>query len=368
MSQDDLIIANQAFPATRADINSNLQALGSLMSGSSAPGTTYAYMWWADTTNAVLKQRNAANSGWLIRASLSDTLVITKTSTYTVTLADFGKTILCDATGGSMTINLLPVATVGNPFPLKIKKIDSSANTVTIDADGSEVIDDATTLVLSQQYDAACINSNATKWYIEATAGTITESKIVLSDVTTNNASTSKHGFMKKLPNDATKFYDGTGAFSTPVSMPAASSGNLNTAGTDTIIAVDFSTYSAYQIYILGMITPGTGGSATGIKPQVSYDGGSTYNDFNATPNTFQQLFSTSSSQGGAAWATISQGSTGSKTYGILFGYDLEDQQHLQGPIIGYVGSNAAITHIKLLALNGPVNAGKYIVQPVAKR
>ena len=47
-------------------------------------------------------------------------------------------------------------------------------------------------------------------------AGTVTESKLSLSDVTTLNASTNKHGFAPKLPNDATKFYDGTGNFTTP--------------------------------------------------------------------------------------------------------------------------------------------------------
>ncbi len=44
----------------------------------------------------------------------------------------------------------------------------------------------------------------------------VTESFLSFSDVTTGNASTSAHGLMKKLPNDATKFYDGTGNFSTP--------------------------------------------------------------------------------------------------------------------------------------------------------
>ena len=57
MSQNDLVIANQSFPATRADINSALQALGSLNSGSSAPATTYANMLWYDTANNTLKMR-----------------------------------------------------------------------------------------------------------------------------------------------------------------------------------------------------------------------------------------------------------------------------------------------------------------------
>jgi len=65
MSQNDLVIANQAFPATRADITSALQALGSNNSGPSAPSTTYANMMWYDTTSNILKIRAEANDAWI---------------------------------------------------------------------------------------------------------------------------------------------------------------------------------------------------------------------------------------------------------------------------------------------------------------
>lgn len=67
MSQADLVIANQGFPAFRADLNAQLQALGSLQSGSSAPTTTYANMLWLDTSAnpSVLKMRNADNDAWV---------------------------------------------------------------------------------------------------------------------------------------------------------------------------------------------------------------------------------------------------------------------------------------------------------------
>tara|TARA_R110002072_G_scaffold302618_2_gene486960 strand:- start:16 stop:744 length:729 start_codon:yes stop_codon:yes gene_type:complete len=65
MSQNDLVIDNQTFPATRADINSALQALGSTNSGSTAPATTYANMLWYDTSNNILKMRAEANDAWI---------------------------------------------------------------------------------------------------------------------------------------------------------------------------------------------------------------------------------------------------------------------------------------------------------------
>jgi hypothetical protein len=65
MSQHDMDVSNQTFTATRADINAALQALASNSSGATEPATTFAYQWWADTTSGFLKQRNAANSGWV---------------------------------------------------------------------------------------------------------------------------------------------------------------------------------------------------------------------------------------------------------------------------------------------------------------
>jgi hypothetical protein len=46
--------------------------------------------------------------------------------------------------------------------------------------------------------------------------GTLAEAALALTDVTTNNASTAKHGFLKKLSNSATEYMDGTGSWSTP--------------------------------------------------------------------------------------------------------------------------------------------------------
>jgi hypothetical protein len=50
-----------------------------------------------------------------------------------------------------------------------------------------------------------------------ATYGNPTELELSTSDITTLNASTSKHGFLKKLNNDATYYMDGTGNWSIPV-------------------------------------------------------------------------------------------------------------------------------------------------------
>jgi len=73
MSQHDLDIANQGFPATRADINNALQALGSSNSGATAPSTTYANQLWYDTANNILKIRNEDNDAWISLIYLDQT-------------------------------------------------------------------------------------------------------------------------------------------------------------------------------------------------------------------------------------------------------------------------------------------------------
>lgn len=73
MSQHDLTIANQGFPAFRADLNSALQALGSSQSGTIAPSPTFANQLWYDTTTNILKKRNADNDAWISIATFNET-------------------------------------------------------------------------------------------------------------------------------------------------------------------------------------------------------------------------------------------------------------------------------------------------------
>ncbi len=63
------------------------------------------------------------------------------------------------------------------------------------------------------------------------------DSDLSFSDITTNNSSTSTHGFLKKLDNSAAHFMNGTGAWSTPagttvaVAIDAFANRPANTAG-----------------------------------------------------------------------------------------------------------------------------------------
>lgn len=84
MSQNDFTIDNQSFPATRADINSAIQALATLSSGSTAPATPFPNQFWMDTTTDpyVLKIRNSANNQWILVAEVNQTSVFFAITAY----------------------------------------------------------------------------------------------------------------------------------------------------------------------------------------------------------------------------------------------------------------------------------------------
>jgi len=65
MAQHDYDIANQSGANFRADLNNALDAIVSNNSGSSEPSTKFAYEWWIDTSNNLLKLRNSANNAWI---------------------------------------------------------------------------------------------------------------------------------------------------------------------------------------------------------------------------------------------------------------------------------------------------------------
>ena len=65
MAQHDYNIANQTGANFRTDLNNALSAIVSNNSGSSEPSTMYAYEWWIDTGNNVLKLRNSSNNAWI---------------------------------------------------------------------------------------------------------------------------------------------------------------------------------------------------------------------------------------------------------------------------------------------------------------
>ena len=105
---------------------------------------------------------NAPTSTMQVAGSVALSIT-TKTATYTATASDH--TILCNNTGGAITINL-PAAAGCSGRVYVIKKISGILLNVTIDPNASETIDGVLTRVLTTQYESIIIQCDGTSWFI----------------------------------------------------------------------------------------------------------------------------------------------------------------------------------------------------------
>lgn len=89
--------------------------------------------------------------------------VSTVTAAFTVDSTDHQTVILADATGGAFNVQL-PVPVAGRI--VIVKKIDVSANAVTVTTPGAETIDGAGTHALAAQYDAVRMATDGVDWFV----------------------------------------------------------------------------------------------------------------------------------------------------------------------------------------------------------
>jgi hypothetical protein len=132
-----------------------------------------------------------------------------------------------------------------------------------------------------------------------------TDANLSTSDVTTNNVSITKHGFAPKAPNDATKYLDGTGAYSVPA---GAGGGVTSITGTANQITASAST---------GAVTLSLPITVTGV------------NTFNAASATNLVL------NGGSSGAslTLGQGSSGVATVASTAGKPIHLTDNVNGTL-----------------------------------
>lgn len=96
-----------------------------------------------------------------------------KTASFSVTaptatsylVGDSKKLFLCDATSGAITASL-PAAAGCSGMVIAFKKVDSSANAITIDGNSTETIDGEETYSLPAQYDFVILACDATGWHV----------------------------------------------------------------------------------------------------------------------------------------------------------------------------------------------------------
>ena len=116
MAQHDYNIANQGFPAFRADLNNALSAIVSNNSGATTPSTTYAYQFWYDQTADIWKMRNADNDAWISLASFdqaNDTVNFLDSSVSVPGISTSATGTVLTLTDASMTLNPAGPVSIG---------------------------------------------------------------------------------------------------------------------------------------------------------------------------------------------------------------------------------------------------------------
>lgn len=132
------------------------------------------------TRSGLLYHRSSAGAETAVLTGAAATQYSGKSADYTVTDTDNIRTVGM-TTGASARTVTLPTAADNTHRIITVKKVDNGAGTCTVDGEGSETIDGATTLVLTSQYDGVTIQCDGTNWKIldRGLAATSTESGIV---------------------------------------------------------------------------------------------------------------------------------------------------------------------------------------------
>lgn len=123
---------------------------------------------WAQTVDGVTRMHtidDAGNTGQIIQSGYGLKMPQRSVSaTTTITLADYN--LACDATSGTITVNL-PTAASASGYEFTVIKTDGSVNAVTIDPNGAETINGASSVANTAQYMSKTFYSNGTTWFVK---------------------------------------------------------------------------------------------------------------------------------------------------------------------------------------------------------
>ena len=132
-------------------------------------------------------------------------------------------------------------------------------------------------------------------------SGKVTEAMQVIADNTTNNVSTSAHGYVPKVPNNTTTFLRGDGTFSEPSgggAIKLIASGTASTTSTSVTNIVDISIASAdfgnndlCLVIVAGDTSAGSGGFKTSTRVDDSTNTVDVNNNNSGFDNDTSQTF-----------------------------------------------------------------------------
>ena len=168
MANHDYVIANQGFPAFRADLNDVLQAVVSNNSSASEPSTKYAYQMWYETDTNKWYMRNADNDAWIqlalfnqtndtvdfLDSSISSPLSVTGTSTAGAEIrlpedTDNGAHYVALKSPNALADNVTFTLPTADGSSGQVIKTDGSGNLSFISTSAGVSLDDVTSLAIA---------------------------------------------------------------------------------------------------------------------------------------------------------------------------------------------------------------------------
>jgi hypothetical protein len=108
-------------------------------------------------------------SSFLTGSVIAETPVLTKTSDYTILVADQGSVINANPTGSTFTLTLPSAVTAGDGWRIHIRHT-GTANSVNIATVSAQTINGASAWTLDGQYQAIQLVSDAANWHIDGDA------------------------------------------------------------------------------------------------------------------------------------------------------------------------------------------------------
>ena len=226
---------------------------------------------------------------------------VTETTAFSVTaptaasstLGSSNNLYLCNAASAAFTASLPAASTCPNGFRVVIKKTDSSANAVTIAANGTDLIDGNASIALSTQYAwtmLVCNGSNA--WEVISSASVGNVKTVKMQTFTANGTYTPSAGM---IYCEITAVGSGAGGGS-------GSSGGGGGGGATIIGLYTAVTIGASQAVTIGAaVTAGSAGNTTRVGALLSAGGG-------GAPGTTIANSSWNGATGGAGSATTTGG------------------------------------------------------------
>lgn len=107
-------------------------------------------------------RKAAERINWLLRTTVGENRVV-RGVTESGSIADSDYFLPIDASAGDIIINLPPAA---EGRELAVKRMDATANTVTLAATGSDTIDGGSTMSMTTQYQAFTLIAAPGQWCV----------------------------------------------------------------------------------------------------------------------------------------------------------------------------------------------------------